>query len=149
MVSVDQFYEHWLPKVPDLPETTAQDIVAKIKRTRAYTRRRWTAFPRDPAQASADEDVVFRALVPVIRAIEKVASTLAPHLVSTTKFMTAPTEPPISTERRNRSLPDAYFVFKDPHRYSATKLAHWLDVVITGEFKKENTHENAFEVSVA
>lgn len=147
LVSVDQFYEHWLPKVPDLPDVTVQDIVAKVKRSRAYVRRRWAAFIRDPEHASEEEEDVFHALVPVIRAIEKVASTLAPHLVPTTKFVTAPAEPPRSTERLNRSRPDAYFVFKDPHRYSATKRALWLDIAITGEFKKKNTRESAFDVS--
>lgn len=82
----------------------------------------------------------FKALVPVVTAIRKTATAVMPGLESTTEFVTAPEDPPVSTVLQNDERPDAYFVVKDPCRSS--KTASWLDIAITGEFNRGDTNND-------
>lgn len=150
LVTVAEYLEHWLPKTP-LLEVTVLDIIDKVTHSKAYARGRWTAFPRDPANVRhGHEDDIYASLAQVVSAVQEAAIRCAPGIEPTTCFVTNPKKPPVAVERdAHRTRPDAYFVYKDPHRYSPHKPVHWLDIIATGEFKRHENYRDTQDVSVS
>lgn len=147
LVKIDDFCRHWLPKVPDLPEATVQDIIDRITHGPAYRARRWTAFAKKPSRRMLYEEIMCNGFTRIVGAVRQAASKYAPQLQETTALVSAPTQPPTSTTWRSPARPSAYFVFKDPQRYSPDKPSSWFDIVAAGEFETRDSPEELYEVS--
>lgn len=148
IINADEFIADFLPKVPGTDAVVGR-IVSWIEACpEYYVDHRWEGFPEDPAKAGEKEDVVFGQLSVVFDAILAAVSELMPELVDrqTTEYVAKPTKPPETVFRRDMSRPDAYFLFLN--RFSSDKEnPHWMDIAVSGEFKKENNPETAESVS--
>lgn len=147
IIKADEFIADFLPKVPGT-EAVVGRIVSWIEaHPEYYSERRWRGFAEDPAKAGEKEDVVFSRLSVVVDAIIAAVSELVPDLSGsrTTEYIQKPTRPPETVFRQDISRPDAYFLFRK--RFSRDgENPHWMDIAVSGEFKKENNPETTESV---
>lgn len=146
-LEVHTFVRDFLPRVPEINNAQVDSIVRHVKqRTRGYAGRRWTAFPDDPHCSDASETTVFQGLVKVIATIQKAAEYCVSGLVPKTKYISLPSRPPHSLHRHNLTRPDGCFVFLND-RLGRRRIPHWMDIAITGEFKKVDSDQKLYDVS--
>lgn len=139
-IPIDIFCRHVLPrpKIIDHLDDILDTLEKAPGRWGAYNRKtqRWRAFPKDPRDAGLVENTVFGKLKVVADAIALVARRFDGGRQPTTRFDQDPNRAPDADWRTTGVKPDGYFVLNEP-RSTASK-AHWMDVVATGEYKRDD-----------
>lgn len=104
----------------------------------AYNRKtqRWRVFPKNPRDAGLVENTVFGKLKVVADAIALVARQFDDGQKPTTRFDQDPNRAPDADWRTTGVKPDGYFVLNEPR--SPGDKAHWMDIVSTGEYKRDD-----------
>lgn len=147
IIDADEFIRDFLPKVPGTDVVIGR-IVSWIENCpKYYARRRWKKFAQDPANYKQWEPTVFARLSDVFNAVIEAVAEIMPELEATrtTRYVEKPTKPPQTVFRQDLSRPDAYFLFQE--KFSKDEAnPHWMDIAVTGEFKKDNNPETVESV---
>lgn len=104
--------------------------------------RRWSAFPRDPAKANLRENTVYKKLEKIYHAVLEAAQEHAPAEEPTTTFTNTPDYVPKSDWRGSTSKPDGFFALRNRR---AGGSPHWMDIVATGEYKRNDKDKRNLE----
>lgn len=135
-IDTDIFFDRVLPRpriVDDIDK-----ILARLKKGHqgAYNAqtKRWRAFKDYPATSGMHVNVVFKNLVSVANAISVAAEAFSDREAALTRFDQDPKQAPKSDWRSGESPPDGYFIVRDSR---SGHTAHWMDIVATGEYKRD------------
>ena len=133
--------------MPPLPEgIEVASIVTQLNRKGYIVNGRWSAFKRDPSTNPADEDVVFRGIESIVRAIQTCVDSkldLDPML----SFRCNPDMASSSSARPdNKTKPDAYGILA-VHEPGDEERPGWIDIAVPGEFKKNPANDQDVDVS--
>lgn len=104
--------------------------------------RRWSAFPRDPAKAHLRENTVYKKLEKIYHAVLEAAQDHASAGAPTTTFTNTPDYVPKSDWRGSTSKPDGFFALRNRR---AGGSPHWMDIVATGEYKRDDRDKRNLE----
>ena len=150
--SVDayEFIDTALPRVPEAADAM-NDIISWVKtESGEYSNGRWKSFTKDPTHYSQGEAIVFTKLCGIVNAIHHAVGKFLPDLHSKlqTRYYTRPSSAPETTFRYNLTRPDGYFVL-DNERSRGKTNQDWIDIAVTGEFKKSDGDAATADVSSA
>lgn len=145
-VSHKIFFDKIIPRT-DLTPDQITDICGRVLSDPAVydrTRKRWLAFPDDPNKAprKTKEDVIFAGMIPLSRAIAAAARACVPELEPLTSFQSMPAKPPESSAWVCQTRPDGEFV-RIADRARPEGNTHWMDIAVTGEYKKSGNSTKA------
>ncbi|KAJ3558269.1 hypothetical protein NM688_g1025 [Phlebia brevispora] len=126
-VPYSHFFDHILPDLR--PSLDPEAIVEKLKANGSIKAKRFACFPKNPVKVTNVENVVFQPLETLVNSI--VAVSRSRHVQPTMKFACNPDGVPESISRINLTRPDGYALL-----YEATGNPKWVDIGVTGEFKK-------------
>jgi hypothetical protein len=128
-VSLDEFIETFLPKLPEGIEVTS-DFVTQMNEVQS-----WNEF-LPPLGAKGIEDVTFKRLTCIFDKMVQLAQTQWGNRCPMQQWslLTAPTSTPTTPERPSTFKPDAYFYQTECSR---TRSYSYYDMAFTAEFKNE------------
>lgn len=144
----DEFVSALLPQVPCSPKVL-QKIIHWVKEDSGeYSNGRWTAFKQDPQSYKIKEDQVFSRLGNIVNAMQRAVEVcVGGDLQLKTRYISIPSKAPECSQRYNLTRPDGCFVFNRPRSVSKA-IPDWMDIALTGEFKKdENVTKKINDVS--
>lgn len=136
-IPVRLFFSEILPQPSILDHTEAifSSLTDGTRPHYNHARGRWSAFPRDPAKAKLRENVVYQRLERIYHAVLEAASQHCPAEQPLTTFRNSPDYVPKGTWRNSTSKPDGFFALRDRR---AGGSPHWMDIVATGEYKRDD-----------
>jgi hypothetical protein len=150
------FLDHLAPPQPDFDlDATMQSLRLGSEDSDPVltSSNQWSQFPKTPKDSQCSEDSTFSPIPDIFtKVVVAIVANSGGNLKKenrTIDFLQNPSRAPTSTERRNESRPDGYFVLKD--RASLTRDGkrediHWADIALSCEYKKKDGHEDLDDV---
>ena len=156
MISFEQFLEYIAPPQPEFDlRTTMQSLKSGRNPTLTHSNR-WSSFVEDPKDSKIVEDRAFRPMpeifTEVVAAIFASSRGRLSEENRTIDFLQNPRRAPTSTERRNESRPDGYFVLKHRNKVMSEdktrEIIHWADVALSCEYKVKDGRDELEDVRI-
>ena len=156
MISFQTFLDYLAPPQPDFDlDATMQSLRLGSGESEPVltSSNQWSQFPKTPKDSQGSEDSTFSPIPDIFtKVVVAIVANSGGNLKKenrTIDFLQNPSRAPTSTERRNESRPDGYFVRKD--RVSLTKDGTredilWADIALSCEYKKKDGHEDLDDV---
>lgn len=136
-VEIDIFFDKVLPRPKIIDKI--DEILVRLERgyRGSYNRqtKRWRVFKDHPVTSGMHANVASKNVVSIANAISVAAEAFSDGEAALTRFDQDPNQAPKSDWRSGESRPDGYFILRDSR---SGQTAHWMDIVATGEYKRDD-----------